>query len=248
SECRFDSDTLITCRLKAKLKYNNGTPIVASDFVRTFQRAFAKKALVTDALLSLRNARAILAGKAKIQELGVKAPAPDRLVFELERTDREFLYNLIDPAFAPRPQQTLDRHFSGPFVVQEIKKGKSVYLKSNEHFHGGGTRPDVEVLAVPSDDTGLRLYETGVLHLLRRMTTDAVSKYKDRPDFKFVPLLRFDYVGFGPQLKKHPELRKRLSASVDYDSFVKIFNPLGRAGCPGIPKELFKDRPCLSQN
>src|SRR5690606_5963370 len=116
----------------------------------------------------------------------------------------------------PRPSEKLTAHFSGPYKVKDLSRGKRVLLQSNPHFYLKGKRPDVEFLAVPDDDTALRMYETGALHLLRRLTADAISTYVKRPDFMFVPMLRFDYVGFGPQLKNQKEVRRALSLSVDY--------------------------------
>jgi oligopeptide transport system substrate-binding protein len=103
----------------------------------------------------------------------------------------------------------------------------------------------VEALFVEDDSTALRLYELGKLTFLRRFPSAQIPSYRHRPDFVQFPMARFDYIGFGPALKNYPRLRQALSLSMDFENFAKLFDAMGRPGCPSLPVNLYNAPVCL---
>ncbi len=81
---------------------------------------------------------------------------------------------------------------------------------------------------------------------MRRLPTGLIPAYKERKDFLQLPIARFDYVGFGPELQKFPKLRKALALSLDYEELKDLYKGLGRPGCPSIPESYMDKTPCHS--
>jgi oligopeptide transport system substrate-binding protein len=48
-------------------------------------------------------------------------------------------------------------------------------------------------------------------------------------------MARFDYIGFGPELQAQPGLREALVESVDFPTFLRLFDTKTPPGCPSLP-------------
>jgi len=72
-----DDKTVITIKLKQDTKWSNGDPVTAHDFVFAWQRAIDPKVAAPYGAYfmegKIKNASEIVAGKAKIEDLGIKA-------------------------------------------------------------------------------------------------------------------------------------------------------------------------------
>ena len=242
-ECVWKSSLKLVCRLKLGLRWSDGSALVAADYERGFRRLVAKgsRAFGAELLLHMKSVRAL---------------GPQRLEIEFTAPDPDFLYKLASTWLAPAKQEEFPSAgeasvavvVNGPYRIASWSKGKRLRLESNPHFRGGrgaGDRPPVEVLFVDDDETALDLYRKGTLAFLRRLPTTYIAEFRGRPDFYQIPMMRFDYVGFGPELADYPRAREAFSLSLNFEELAAIFHALGRPGCPSIP-ESFMDRPrCL---
>ena len=251
--CHWQGPLKLTCYLEKNRQWSDGTPITAQQYLQAFRRLVdpETKTVQTELLLSLKNAKQILRGKKQPHSLGVSVPAPYTLVFTLAEPDSDFLYRLASPALAPLHSlpykaKALAQQgaFNGPYKIAAWGNRGRIRLEPNQHYPGSKKRPVVEVLLVDDDTTALRLYETGHLNLLRRLPTIFIDTYQRRKDFFQVPLARFDYLGFGPELKSLPLLRKALSLSLDYDKLKLLYHALGRPGCPSLPQAFLEKPSC----
>lgn len=252
--CEYKSALEIRCEL-ARRFWSDGSSIVAEDYVRAFRRLVQpnSKSLSIELLKNLKNAIGIRKGQMPPDQLGIAALDSDHLRFEFEKPDSEFLYKLTYSVLVPVkqdvfPQQT-DSHLTivnGPYRVTQWQTGRRIRLEANPTFDDqSARRPPVEILILDDDETALNLYEQGELTLLRRLPTTYIPRYRERPDFMQIPVLRFDYVGFGSALKDDPEMRQALSLALDYDELAHLLDAAGRPGCAGLAKEFFTDLPCL---
>ncbi len=249
----------LTCRLSPQHRWSDGRRVQAEDYVKSFVRVMdpSVKSHQSELLLLLKNAQAIGRGDVPPEKLGVKALDHYTLRFEFAEEDPEFEYKLINSALAPTPPTgILERKrspqmlFSGPYKISAWKPGHYVHLDPNLAYAlpANRKRPKLEVLFVEDDGTALRLYESGKLNFLRRLTSEDTARYRDTPDFMQVPQARFDYVGFGPQLEGHDKLRQALSHGVDFMSFMKLFVTVGPPGCPSLPARFLDRSTCLKFN
>lgn len=244
--CKRDSQRRLTCKIK-DLKWSDGSPLTSKDFLRTYHKILDIKnsAPRADLLFKLKNAEEIYKGKLPAESLGVEVLDEKTLRYTFKGFDSEFEYNLANNILAPTKNEL--SAFSGPYQVQDWAKGKRILLSPNSEYKAGHPqRPLVEVLFIEEDSVALQLYEKNELQYLRRLPTLFIPKFKTRKDFHFYPVIRLDYLGFGPKLDSEINIRKALTYSLNYPELQKIFSSEGRPGCAGLPDSWFPEKsPCF---
>ncbi len=252
---RKNKGLILQCTLRKDLRWSSGEKITAQDFVETYLRILdpMSKSQRPDFLFPVKNAKAIFEGQKKPETLGVKVTDSGDLQFEFNEKDEEFEYNLSTFYLSPTKGSykfKADATFltNGPYKIKSWKPAESISVTSNTFYPGPATRPDIDFLAIEEDSVSLRLYDKKELHFVRRLPTLLISKYQPRQDFFNLPVLRFDYLAFGPELKDLPEVRKALSGSLDFKEWQTLLASVGRPGCPGFPIEWTEPhRPCLQK-
>lgn len=245
--CLREKNQTLRCTLKKDLKWSDGSALTSTDFLKTYQKILDPKfaAPRADLLFKIKNAKEIYAGKLPMKDLGIKTPSLTEIVFEFGAVDADFEYNLASFLLAPTKENLVT--YSGPYVLKKWLKGQKIQLEANPQDKDAKLRPPVEFLFIEEDTVALQLYEKNELQFLRRLPTLFIARYKNRPDFQWVPVTRLDYIGFGPQLKDQENIRKALTYSMNYPELQRIFSAEGLPGCVGVPSEWFPEnkRPCF---
>lgn len=246
SGCKRDKKQNLTCTLKKDLLWSDGSPLTSDDFLRTYKKILNPKTTAprADLLFKIKNAEDIYAGKKSLETLGISAPDKLTLKFEFQTADPDFEYNLANFLLAPTKEDL--SAYPGPYKMKEWKKGQKIILEPNSLYQGGHpSRPQVEFLFVEEDTVALQLYEKNELQFLRRLPTLFIPTYKTRPDFHWYPVIRLDYLGFGPELSAQEDIRKAFTYSLNYVELQKIFSSEGKPGCIGLPDSWFPEKaPC----
>ena len=232
---------ILTCHLK-KVFWSDGQVLTSKDFLSHYQKLLTLKTAAprADLLFPIKNAEEILAGKKKMSELGIHAPDDRTLVFELNGLYPDFEYRLSTNLLAPfRSGSVGDKNIptTGPYKIETWESSHRLLAVNNEFYWLKVPRPPVEFLFIEEDSTALKLFEKKELDFLRRLPTAYIPKKKDSPEFHWVAVSRMDHLAFGPRLKDHPDWRKAISLSLDFDQMKEIFHAEGRPGCVGLPKE-----------
>jgi len=254
-ECKRAKLTL-TCSLSPDHRWSNGERVRAADYIKSFQRLItpATKSPQVELLLSLKNAHEIWQGQKPPEQLGVKALDDYTLRFDFAEEDPEFEFKLINIAVGPWPptgiferEKSLEMLTDGPYKITSWKVGSGIHLAANKAYAlpANPKRPDLEVFFIDADATALRLYESGKINFLRRLTSGEIPRFRGSKEFVQRPFARMEYMGFGPQLDDHPALREALSLALDYDGFLKLFDTKSPVGCPGIPAKFMDRFKCL---
>lgn len=255
-KCTYLNSKKIECVLKKNLKWSDGTNLTPDDFVKSFQKFIDPntRAYRSDLLLPVKNAKKIIDGSLKVDQLGISVKG-NRLVFELESPDSEFIYSLASPLLSPQkstffePSSAKSFISTGPYKIKDWIPGNKIILENNPfYFDQSFARPIVEIYFISEDAVALNLYEKNELSFLRRLPTLFIDKFKTRKDYIELDLIRFDYIGFGPELKDKKDLREALSLSLYFPELQKLFSAKGLPGCPGIPSRFYDKVPCLEQN
>lgn len=254
--CKRESPLVLVCKLKKGLQWSDGSALTAEDFLKAYQRVLDPKEASprADLLFKIKNAPAIYKGQKKIDTLGITAPNSTTLRFEFEEKDPDFEYNLASFLLSPvkntlKPgQKASELVVNGPYKIADWISGQKIQLINNSKYNLGNSqkRPLVEFLFVNEDSVALQLYEKDQLSFLRRLPTLYIPKFKTRADFHWIPVVRFDYIGFGPALKGAPNVREALALSLNYKELQKIFSSEGVPGCPGIPNNWMTEELCYS--
>lgn len=137
---------------------------------------------------------------------------------------------------------------TGPYRLSEWQRKTRVRLEPNPYYFVKNKRPPVEVLMIEEDSTAIQLYDLGKLDFLRRISVKEIEKRRASKEFHFIPTYRFDYIGFGPELKDYPEVRKALALSLNYPELTKAYLTPGKIGCPSLPARMAAPWPCLELN
>ena len=255
--CRFQK-LLLTCELNPNFKWSDGKVVQASEYVQAFRHllGFKSKSTALRILKNLKNASEIFSGALSENSLGVAALNSHQLQFKFQSEDPEFLYKLASPLVAPirsdsfpKLENAKDLFVTGPYKIENWQRHKRVFLTENPYYYLGSThKPKLEIIFVDDDQTALNLYETKQINFLKTLPADLTAQFKDRADFIQVPMVRFDYIGFSPELQKYPELRKALSLSLNFIELKKMFSSVGMPGCSGLPEDYSGKPVCVSYN
>lgn len=252
--CQRENPLVLICKLKKDQVWSDGSPITSADFIKAYQRILNPKEAFprADLLFKIKNAPAIYKGQKKIETLGITAPNSYTLRYEFEEKDPDFEYNLASFALAPvknflKPGQKISELIiNGPYKPVEWTPGQKIQMVPNALYKviKLEKRPNVEFLFINEDSVALQLYEKNELSLLRRLPTLYIPKFKKRPDFHWIPMIRFDYIGFGPALKELPQVRESMTQALNYPELQKIFSSEGVPGCPAIPRAWINEDLC----
>lgn len=241
--CRWrKSHLVLSCRLKKKAKWSDGTAITANHFVESWERLKSPttKGLGLALVSNIKSARAV---------------SETELEVTLEKSDAEFLERLAHPVLvatksgADYTRETIhEAPVSGPYRITEWKSGQRLRLEPNPYYQTirptKKPRPPVEILRIDEEETAFNLYREGTLTFLRRLPSHYLKAWGTSKELHQIPVQRFDYIGFGPSLRSHPNLRKALALSLKYDELQAIYSALGPPGCPSMNPAWMTKTPC----
>lgn len=261
--CRPLTSKVFRCAIKKSAKWSDGSSITAQDFVDSWRRLAGKnaKGVGIQIIANVKGALQAHNGALDPGAIGIKALDDRRLEIELENEDSDFLSKLAHPALAvTRTGFELHREafktskavpVSGPYFIKDWSRPDRIRLSPNPYYAGlrtkprsNGVAPEVEVLIVDDDETALNLYREGTLSFLRRLPTHYLKAWKNSPELHQIPVIRFDYIGFGGDLKSQEHLRRALAKSLRYDELQVLYSALGTPGCPGLMREWMTSVPC----
>lgn len=253
-QCKWQKNRTLLCSLNTNLKWNDGSAVIAEDYVRSFRHFIdpAVKSRESGLLLSLKNAKQILDSKMSVDQLGIKAKGDYTLEFSFSEQDEDFLHKLASPLLVPIKMVPVKGdiktyYFNGPYVIKEWVAARRIFLEPNSYYpFGNKNRPALEILFVEEAATALDMYKVKKLDFVLELPISEISALKNREDFFRTPLARFDYFGFGPELIADTNLRIALAHGADYEEFKKVFDALGRPGCPSLPDFFMNSVPCYS--
>jgi ABC-type transport system substrate-binding protein len=206
--------TRYTFTLRENLRFGDGTPATADDVVYSLTRAIAPDSgsPFAYAYLSGIVGAAELANGAATTLAGVEALDERRVAITLTSPQAYFLAQLsYSPSFlVPRsliesgadwPQRAFG---SGPFRVQEWRRGQAIVLAANEHYWQG--RPGIDRIELPflSDaNLALDLYLRGDLEVMGNLQsgvpTGRIAELRANPGLRTASAAVVRYIGFNNQ-------------------------------------------------
>lgn len=225
-----------TFKLRPGALWSDGSPVVAEDFVWSWQRVVSPETAAEYAymLAPILNAEAITAGKMAPSELGAKALDPLTLQVTLKGPTPYFLEMLTHQAtypVNPASVTALGADFTkagklvsnGPFVLDSFTPNDHISLVKNPKFYDAANVAIDRVNFYPTDDvaTATRRFEAGELDMTLDFPAEQYEALKAKlgDKVKVGPLLGTYYYGF--KLDKapwsDPEIRKAVSMAIDRD-------------------------------
>ena len=244
-----------TFNLKKGVKWSDGVPLRAQDFVFSWKRLLSPLTAASYAyfLFDIEGAEDFNKGSLKdFSKVGIKAI--DDSTFQVKLT-RPVAYWLDIPTFwvtFPLRQDIVEKHGSawqkpgrmvtlGPFLLDSYEPDFRIVLTANPTYHGKkGNIERVVALVVKDAITAVNLYETGKIDFMTDFDTQDLKRLSGRPDLKIFPYHKVVYMGF--TVSKVPvnnlRIRRAISMAIDKSKFDKILFGGQKSASTFIPPSL----------
>jgi len=228
-----------TFKLRKDAKWSDGSAVTADDFIYAWKRALDPKTAAEYAyiLQDLKNANKIMAGKAELDELGVKKIDDQTLEVQLEAPAPYFLGLTSFPTYLPLKQSFVEDKgdkfatsvdtmvFNGPFVLDKWQANAGwTYKKNPDYWDKANVKMDqINVKVVKEISTGVNLFEAKEVDFAP-ITSEFVSQYEKSEDYKTRPDARINFLRFNQKNKalKNKNIRKALALGFEKQGITDV--------------------------
>ncbi|MFN8769536.1 MAG: peptide ABC transporter substrate-binding protein [Neisseriaceae bacterium] len=230
-----------TFYLQKNLKFSDGTPITANDFVYTWQRVIdpATASPYNFLLKDIVNANTIANGKMPPNKLGVKAIDNLTFVVNLEYPNNAFLSYLTVPTLFVVPKHVIEKYdkkwtlpknmvTSGAYTLKEHVLNGYILTEKNPYFYEAAIVRIENVEYFPYADVNVSLanYKTNSLDTTwKSVPVDQYSTLKAQypKEMHVNQSERVEFLAYNMKLPKYAnniKLRKALSMAIDRNILV----------------------------
>lgn len=241
-----------TFHLRDGLKWSNGDPVKAGDFVRGMLRIVDPKVGSTNSyylinVLSVVNAKAYNDGKASADQVGIKAPDDRTVVISLENPMPAALYILTTLTTAPLHEASYEKAgnkidytnpanmvTNGAYVLKDfVPQSKVVLVKNPNYWDAAHVKIDTVIYDVTEDEsTELKLYKSGAIDTTMTVPADQLPAVKQSMPKELIqaPTLGVRFLSLQPDAAPMQDIRvrKALAYAIDreflQDKIEKIGN------------------------
>ena len=237
-------------KLREGLKWSDGRPLAAGDFVYAFQRLLMSQSGAPFASMFhvIVGAEALHAGKASDPAgLGVKAKNKRTLIFDLVRPAPYFLSLLSHPAAFPLRKDLIERDAdgwtrpgrmvtNGAYILGEWLPGRYVKLRKNWGFHDPASVfiDNIFYDIVEHGEVALEQFFAGGLDILSGVRRQQIAELieKSPETVRLYPKLTVDYLVFNTKRPPFDDLRVRKALALAVDSRGLVKQALGGGEIP----------------
>ena len=231
-----DDGTVYTFKLRANGLWSDGSPVTAEDFVYAFQRLEdpATAAEYASMLYPVVNAEEVNNGKAKPEEMGVKAIDANTFQVTLKAPTPYFLEMLTHQAAYPVNKASMDKLgadwvkpgklvTNGAYTLAEWVPNDHIKLAKNPKFWDADTVKTDVVNYIMTEDrsSAMKRFEAGEMDSYDDLPTEQLADLKAKfgDQIRVGPYLGTYY--FAIKTDKAPwdnvELRNAISMAIDRD-------------------------------
>ena len=222
--------------LRDGLKFSDGTPITASDFVYSWQRLTNPKTGSPYNWLfdTVVNAKDIIAGKLPVTKLGVEAVNPTTLKVQLAVADPAFIAKCAFPNSFVIPKHVIEKYgnkwtnpqnivTSGAYVLKEHVINGYMLAEKNPNYYDAKDVAIKKIKYFPYVDTNASLssYKTDSIDMTSYNVP--VDQYKElKKEYpQQLHTIQWDSLGYYainmklPEFRDNKKLRQALSMAID---------------------------------
>ncbi|WP_313584294.1 peptide ABC transporter substrate-binding protein [Lacrimispora sp.] len=225
---------IYTFHLRDGLKWSDGSPLTAGDFVYSWKRLADPNTAApyaADMLGYVKGFEEAAAGN--IDALGVSAPDDKTLVVELSVPCVYFAKLLTHATMVPVQQSTVEANgdkwtltpetyvSNGPLKMIEWVPGSHITFAKNENYWNADkvTLNTLKFVLMEDPNAAYSAYQAGEVSMIKEPPTEEIPSLKGKEDFHVEPIMGTYYIDF--QNQKEPfnnsDVRKALSLAIDRD-------------------------------
>ncbi|WP_112662505.1 peptide ABC transporter substrate-binding protein [Microvirga flavescens] len=223
-----------TFKLRDGIKWSNGDPVKASDFVFSYRRIMdpATGAKYANILYPIVNAEKINKGQGKVEDLGVKAIDDKTLEIKLEAATPYFIELLTHQTSLPVHPGSVEKFgkdfvkpgnlvSNGAFKLAEFVPNSHIKLVKNDTYYGAKDVKLDTVMYYPTPDFAamVRRYEAGQLDTTDDIPADQTKALKEKfkDQVKLGPYLGTWYLVINSSKAPFNDVRVRQALSMGVD-------------------------------
>lgn len=184
-----------TFTLKNDLKWSDGKPVTAHDFVYSWRRLVdpTTASQYNYMIEMVKNANEIMTGKKKPEELGIVALSNTTLQVYLTAPCSYFLEICAFPTCVPLREDVIEKNpkwanspetyiCNGPFVLTDWLRDSYMTIMPNENYYDkASVKPTkVSFKLIAKDSTVLAAFKTGELDVGNMIPSDEMEKMKGK--------------------------------------------------------------------
>ncbi|MGE0212764.1 MAG: peptide ABC transporter substrate-binding protein [Parvibaculaceae bacterium] len=225
-----------TFKLRQGATWSDGTPVTADDFLFSFRRLVdpATAAEYASMLYVVKNGEAVNKGKAKPEDLGVKAIDAGTLEVTLNAPTPYFLEMLTHQSTYAISKANVEKFgadfvkagnlvTNGAYTLTEFIPNDHIKLSKNPSFYDAENVKIDVVNYIPTEDraTAMKRYEAGELDSNDDLPTEQLAEMKQKfgDQVRVGPSLGTYY--YAVKMEKepwsNPKLRRAISMAIDRD-------------------------------
>lgn len=240
-----EDSTVWTVKLRSDLKWSDGTPLNADDYMYSFRRIIDPvnlqgKSTAFNTNAPIKNALNCQKGEVPFEEVGIKKMDERTIEFTLETSCANFDVRLAESWGLPVPKHAIEKYgdewtrpenivVNGPYIPVSREEDVHLVLKPNQGYYEVPSLEQIDIYAGAQNQ--LLAYKNGDINVatIKAADIDVVNA-----DAKLAAnLQKFDtsvvtYLGMlkgkNNILQKHPQIRQAISLSIDREMIANAVN------------------------
>ncbi|MEF9955360.1 MAG: peptide ABC transporter substrate-binding protein [Clostridium sp.] len=227
-----DDGLTYTFHLRDGLKWSDGTPFTAEDFVYSFKRMADPTTAASYGYAMLCMVKGYEeASIGNLDALGVSAPDEKTFVVELATPCVYFDKLVASPTMSPVQKATIEANGdawavdaktyigNGPYKISEWVPGSYITYVKNENYWDAAsiTFDSIKFALMEDSNASYSAYKTGELQMIKDVPSEEIPTIRDNEDFFIDPIMGTYYLSLNNnrEIFKDQRVREALSLAID---------------------------------